>query len=679
MNKHRWLKFNISTGRDPLPDQQALIALSLGFALSVSPHVEYLPMWLSLFTIVLFLWRMWIMKRAIAIPMRAVRLLLLIGLCVLLYRHYGTLLGRDAGVAMLIGLSALKFLEIRTFRDCMIVVFLCFMIVLTSFLYSQSMLLGAYMLVIVIVLTAVMQYLNHSDRSRLSVMVRRSAVLIALAMPIGVVLFLLFPRVPIGLFGLPGDSHAGMTGMSDVIKPGSINRLNESDEIAFRADIDGKAPDMKQRYWRGIVLGEYTNNSWKQNKRYLQTLRSPQPEYDPADALKYSVLLEPSNTRWVFSLDLPVSKPGSLRWGRGQTLIATTPMVERTRIDMVSVLNARFTALTDAEHKRYTAVPDAVEQSLGDLANELYQQTDNPGAYIDRVLDYFRNEGFTYTLKPPLLGKTPMRQFLLETRKGYCEHYASAFTLLMRLNGLPARVIAGYQGGEWNPQGEYLIVRQSDAHAWSEVWLENDGWVRVDPTAVVAPERIEFGLDAIRLLAAAGQAFGSLNAEQLQAAIARPAMQMLWNRTLWFLDDLNTSWYLWVIGYGKDEQQNLLDRLGLGSLNWTGLLIATSLIVALIASLQGMLLLLSRYRRRDPVVHLYQRFCKKLEHIGMARNLSEGPRDFARRVMALHPEMNESINEITELYVSIHYADSKDATTMLQLRAAVKSFRPTTS
>ncbi|HBE93219.1 MAG TPA: hypothetical protein DDW55_12125, partial [Gammaproteobacteria bacterium] len=303
MNKHRWLKFNISTGRDPLPDQQALIALSLGFALSVSPHVEYLPMWLSLFTIVLFLWRMWIMKRAIAIPMRAVRLLLLIGLCVLLYRHYGTLLGRDAGVAMLIGLSALKFLEIRTFRDCMIVVFLCFMIVLTSFLYSQSMLLGAYMLVIVIVLTAVMQYLNHSDRSRLSVMVRRSAVLIALAMPIGVVLFLLFPRVPIGLFGLPGDSHAGMTGMSDVIKPGSINRLNESDEIAFRADIDGKAPDMKQRYWRGIVLGEYTNNSWKQNKRYLQTLRSPQPEYDPADALKYSVLLEPSNTRWVFSLD----------------------------------------------------------------------------------------------------------------------------------------------------------------------------------------------------------------------------------------------------------------------------------------------------------------------------------------------------------------------------------------
>lgn len=679
MNKRKWFNLHISTGRDPLPDQQALVSLSLGFALAVSPHIEYLPWWLSTFALVIFLWRIWIMKRASAIPGRALRLLLLIGLCTLLFRHYGTLLGRDAGVAMLIGLSALKFLEIRIFRDCMIVVFLCFLVVLTSFLYSQSILLGAYLLVVVVILTAVMQYLNHSDRSRHVVMVKRSALLIALAMPIGLVLFLLFPRVPIGLFGLPGDSHAGMTGMSDIIRPGTINLLNESDEIAFRVDIEGEAPEMKQRYWRGIVLGDYRDNSWRQHKTYLQTIRNPLPEFDPDDVLEYSVLLEPSNKPWVFSLDLPVTKPNSLRWGRGQTLASITPIVERRHISLASAPDARFTSLTDAEFIRYTETPEKVKQSLGDFAKEIYQQSGSTRERIASVLDYFRNEGFTYTLRPPRLGETPMRQFLLETRKGYCEHYASAFTLLMRLNGLPARMVAGYQGGEWNPQGEYLIVRQSDAHAWSEVWLKDEGWIRVDPTAVVAPERIEYGLEALRLLASRGQALGSLDSEQLQAAITGPMFQMVWNRAVWFWDDLNTSWYLWVIGYGKDEQQNLLEYLGLGSLNWTGLLIAALLMTLLAMLIQVVITLLAGRHRRDPAVNLYQQFCKKMEQIGTARGLSEGPRDFARRVLLLHPDLHPSVDEITSLYVSIHYADNKDSSMMLQLKAAVKAFRPTLS
>jgi transglutaminase-like putative cysteine protease len=676
LNKRRWFNFNISTGRDPIPDQQTLIALSLGFALAISPHVEHLPWWLSLFVLVIFLWRMWIMKRASAVPVFALRLLLLVGLCYSLFQYYGTLLGRDAGVALLVGLSALKFLEIRSFRDCMIVVFLCFMVVLTSFLYSQSMLLGIYLLVIVVILTAVMLYLNHSDRSRLVVMLGRSAMLIALALPIGLVLFLLFPRVPIGLFGLPGDSHAGMTGMSDVIRPGSINRLNESDEVAFRADIEGRLPDMKQRYWRGIVLGEYKDNSWRQHKSYIMTLRSKLPEFEPDDVLQYSLLLEPSNKRWVFSLDLPVNKPDTLRWGRGQTLVSMSPIVERRRVELASAPNARYTALTEAEFERYTELPKQVKQSLGELAIEINQHADSPRVVIGRVLDFYRSEGFTYTLQPPRLGKAPMRQFLLETRKGYCEHYASAFTLLMRLNGLPARMVAGYQGGEWNPQGEYLIVRQSDAHAWSEVWLEDEGWIRVDPTAVVAPERIEFGLEALRLLLERGQVLGSLSTEQLQAAISRPMLQMIWNRAIWVWDDLNTSWYLRVIGYGKDEQQNFLQRLGLSSLNWTGLLIASLLIVVFVAVLQSALTLLSGRRRRDPVVHLYQQFCNKLERIGMQRKQSEGPLDFSHRVLASRPDLNSSVEQITDLYVSIHYAGRRESTIMKQLKLAVKAFRP---
>jgi transglutaminase-like putative cysteine protease len=675
LKKPALFNFSISTGLDPLPDQQALVALSLGFALAVSPHIEHLPVWLSLATVGIFLWRMWIMRHATAIPGRLLRYGLVIALVFLVYRHYGTVLGRDAGVALLVGLSAMKYLEIRDFRDCMVVVFLSYMIVLTSFLYSQSMLLGGYMLVVVILLTAVMQYLNHSDRSSLHKVLKNSALLVGLAMPLGLVLFLLFPRVPIGLFGLPGDSHAGMIGMSDVVRPGSINQLNENDDIAFRADIDGKVPSMQQRYWRGIVLGEYRDNAWRKHKRYLQTLRMPVPEHDEENIVNYSILLEPSNERWVFSLDLPIKKPSTLYWGRGQTLMTTTPMVERTRYDMSSAPGARFNSLSEAEHERYTAIPEIVKASLQDIAADLYGQSRDTRSYIDNVLEFFRSEGFTYTLQPPLLGNdTPMRQFLLETRKGYCEHYASAFTLLMRVAGVPSRLVAGYQGGEWNPQGEYITVRQSDAHAWTEVWLDELGWVRIDPTAVVAPERIEYGLEALRLLAEQGTTLGSLNNEQIRAAIARPALQMLWNRTLWFLDDINTSWYLWVIGYGKDEQESLLKRLGLGSLTGTGLLITAFVTIMLIAVVQGMLLLRRRGRRQEPAVFWYKRFCSRLEEMGQIRGQSEGPRDFGLRAAQALPGYGSQITRITSMYVNIHYADKKEDTAILRFKQAVKSF-----
>ena len=676
MKKPAWMKLRISTGVDPIPDQQALVALAMGYVLAVGPHLVRLPWWLTFIVVILFLWRMWIMRRAAAIPGRLLRFLLLAGAVLLIYRQHGTLLGRDAGVALLVLLTALKFLEIREFRDCMIVVFLCLLIGLTSFLYSQDLLLGAYLFAVVIVLTAVMQYLNHSDRGRLPAMLAQSARLVLFALPVGIVLFIMFPRVPLGLFGLPNDAHSGLTGMSDVIAPGSINQLNESDDIAFRVEFDGEPPAMKQRYWRGLVLGAYQDNRWRRYQKYPRILEPGLADHDPEQVLYYDILLEPSSKRWVFALDLPVEKPAGLYWDVGQTLRAPQRLLERARFRLGSALDARMTSLAAAERDRYTAVPRAVRDSLGDFAGDMYRRAGSDAAYVEQVLGFFREKGFVYTLQPPALGDEPMRSFLFETRRGYCEHYASAFALLMRLAGVPARLIAGYQGGEWNPQGEYMIVRQSDAHAWTEVWLEGRGWMRVDPTAVVAPERIEFGLTAIRLLAEQGQQPGSIDSERLLAVLARPVWLKAWDRAVWFWDDLNTGWYLWVIGYDQDRQQGLLKRLGLESLGWSGMLVTGIVLVGIILLIQGVFLVRSRWRRGAPVVEYYDRCCQRLAAIGLQRRPSEGPLDFARRVQRREPRLGAELVPIIEIYVSIHYAGREDKDLLQQMKKRVKAFRP---
>ena len=665
-------KFQISTGQEIAPDRQALFSLFFALLLSVSPHVVRLPAWFAVLAIFVFGWRYKILTSGGRPPGSIVRITIIFTVLFLLFQHYHTLLGRDSGVAVLVALTILKFLELKTMRDYMLVVFLCLFIALTSFLYSQSIWLGVYLLAVVIILFTVMMYLNHSNRQRPFAMLGRAARMVIMGMPAALLLFLLFPRLQGGLFGLPGDSHSGLTGMSDSMKPGSINELNLSEKVAFRVEFNGAVPVVNQRYWRGLVLEDYEQGVWKESQ--LSKPTGANIKHDQKNVFEYSMLQEASNQKWIFALDMPVRKPVELKWGNGQTLRSTGLLRERQQLQLKSSVEYKFTKISDDELQRNFDKSSIKGARIARLAEELFQQAGDDRSYIKAVFDYYRKNEFFYTLKPPLLGDMPVQSFMLDTRKGYCEHYASSFTAMMRLAGIPARVVIGYQGGEWNEQGDYLIVRQSDAHAWSEVWLEGSGWLRVDPTSAVAPERIEFGISALRQLIEQGQPLGNIGGEQLQSILAGSLFSRTVKDIRLFWDGVNTRWYKWVIDYGTKDQSSILRWIGFQQTDWSRLVFLLVALVSMVVSIQAWLLF-RRKKARNPAVQQYQKYCQRLSRAGIIRSPSEGPNSFARRVIRVRPDLQAGVSSVTEAYVAILYAGNSQAKQQQKLARAVKEFR----
>jgi hypothetical protein len=259
-----------------------------------------------------------------------------------------------------------------------------------------------------------------------------------------------------------------------------------------------------------------------------------------------------------------------------------------------------------------------------------------------------------------------MDEFLFETRRGFCEHYAGAFALLMRIAGIPARVVLGYMGGEYNPLGDYLIVRQSDAHAWSEIWLVEKGWVRVDPTAAVAPERVERG-DLLERLG---------SATPLRFRSGEVGALLRWVRDLRLLSDaIATGWRDWVVGLSSSRQQSILQTLGLGALREYGLAIALTLGAAAVLSLLLIALTRSRYPR-DPLERLYRTFCNRLSRVGLSRRENEGPLDFSRRVAAARPDLTRPVESFIALYLPLRYGPNQKPEHQRVLAAMLRRFRP---
>ncbi len=666
-------KFNISTGQELRPDRHALYSLIFAILLALTPHIMRLPSWIAVLAVIVFVWRYKIINSRLRPPRSLLRIVVLFSVLYFVFQHYHTLLGRDAGVAMLISLTLLKFIELNTLRDYMLVIFLCLFIALTAFLYSQSIWLGVYLLGVVMILFTVMMYLNHSNRHRPHTMLKRAAAMVMTGLPVAILLFLLFPRLQGGLFGLPADSHSGLTGMSETMKPGSINELNLSEKVAFRVEFKNSVPTQVQRYWRGLVLEVYEQGVWR--KRQKEAKVSARVELKKAGVVEYRLMQEPSNKKWVFALDLPISKPDSLKWSGGQTLRSSGAIRDREQWLLTSAMQYRLPLESRSEY-RINLVSKAVRgEQLRQLATELYRKAGSNRAYIDAVLNYYRNEDFYYTLQPPLTGSAPVQTFMLETRKGYCEHYASSFTIMMRLAGIPARVVLGYQGGEWNEQGDYLIVRQSDAHAWSEVWLEDAGWVRVDPTAAVAPERIEYGLSAVRELIRQGKPLGNVAGDELQKILAGSLFSRTVKDMKLFWDGVNTRWYKWVIDYGAKNQRGLLRWAGFRKNDWSMLVFLLVGLVTLVVSIQAWLLFRNR-KNVDPAVQQYQVFCARLARVGFERLPSEGAFSFARRVIGHRPDLQKKVNAVTGMFVAILYGGLDNDGLQQKLTREVKQFRP---
>jgi len=657
-------------------DPWSLNWLMLSGVLVMLPHVVRLPFWLSLVFFASMAWQWVSVHRGWPTANRYLRYAITLALIAAVFKEYGTLLGREAGTGLIVGLAGLKFLELRTLRDYTITTFIFYMLVGINFLYDQSLIHGAYLVVTVFMITATLVRLNLPTTDDWRYSLKLAGGMLLSALPLMLVMYLLFPRIQGGLWSLPSDAHAGTTGLTDTISPGSLSRLSESDDPAFRVEFIGTIPPPAQRYWRTLVLWDSDGKNWTQGQT---------PYVDPSrlkvstsgKPITYTVTLEPSGQHWRPALDIPLRPDAGDRFRMGNLVESRHKTESRTRYSLTSFTGYNTGALGTYEQRLGLALPMLPGKQVQQLVNQWKKESNNNPEIINKALNYFSSNGFRYTLSPPLLGAHPVEQFLFDTRAGYCEHYATTFVTLMRMAGIPSRVVAGYQGGDYNEDGNYLIVRQSDAHAWAEVWLSGRGWVRVDPTAAVAPERIELGMDAIRQLEARGLRPGSLSRAALENLVQLGTMQKLWRQSRMAWDAVNLAWFRWTTGYDIKKQLGLLKKIGIKTPDWIGLIIGLFAGVAIFVL--AMVVSLKRSERdRDPLLSIYRKFENKLGSQGLVKVQSEGPMDFARRVNSSQPALKAPVNEITELYVQLRYNQTEQANPeqLGAIREKVRRFNP---
>lgn len=626
-----------------LPDRAAGYGLLISAVLSLLPQLLRWPWWLLPLLAMLFAWRFFMLRRGWPVPGALIRIGLTGLVLVLVYRHFGTVFGRDAGSALLAGLLALKSLELRRLRDYMVCVFLIYFLILVSFLYSQEPWLVLYLVAVLAATTATLVRLalpGISGRRATRLALR----LLVQAVPLMLVMYLLFPRIQGALWGMPQDAYSGLSGLSEEMRPGDVRELTLSDEVAFRAYFPDRLPRPSDLYWRAIVLGQFDGRTWTRGREFP----TQQPKVSNRSQLPYTLTLEPSNRPWLPALEWAVYRPAGTRLRTGSALEWRQPVRERLVVEMQAQPGDALAAATPAELAASLIQPPASTR-VQTLAAQLRRGRGDRET-LRAALAYFHDQEFRYTLIPPVLGEDPVDEFLFESRRGFCEHFASAFVVLLRTAGIPARVVTGYQGGEFNPGGRYFIVRQLDAHAWAEAWIPGEGWVRADPTAAVAPERIEFGADALRRLVSRGATLGRL----APGALELDWLERMRRDTRLAVDLVQSTWSRWVLGYNPERQREFLTALGLGDFTAARLVGLLALVVALMFA--GYLLITRPRRPRlDPVQRAYLRFCRKLARAGLTRAPHEGPQDFAKRCVRERPDLSEDVRTITELYVQLRY------------------------
>ncbi len=625
----------------------------------ILPHAMRAPWWLTLLTLCLFGWRFYYALNRAPLPSRwlvmAVALVAMLGVWI----EYRTLFGRQPGVLLLMLFSGLKLLETRTHRDAAAAAFLGYFLIVTNFLYTQSIPTALLMGAALFSITATLVGFSAPSRAARANL-RTASLLLAHAAPAALALFLLFPRVQGPLWGLPQDAYTAMTGLADTMTPGYISKLALSDAIAFRAEFQGDSPPQAVRYWRGPVMWDFDGRSWSVGA--LLPSDEPPPSGGRVN-YRYNVVLEPHNRNWLFALETAASVPPEARYSVDGQLLSRLPVRARVRYEVTSTIGV---AIRPDERpillRRALRLPPRSNPKATALAKEWRAAAASDDQLLVRAIAFLREGRYLYTLEPPLLGADSVDEFLFSTKAGFCEHFASAFVFLMRAAGVPARVVTGYQGGDLNPFDRIITVRQSDAHAWAEVYLNGRGWVRVDPTAAAAPNRIDSGL-------------ARAVPESEQPLMLRAELEWLRDfRYQW--EALAHKWNVWVLGYNPERQRELMSFIGMRDADWRSL--TATLFTAL--GLMTLVLLawsLRRLARPDPVQRSWRAFCAKLAAQGVERAPTEGPRDYAARAARALPNARRSILQIAALYIGLRYGPHASARRAKQLRRLVRELRLT--
>ena len=639
--------------------------LIIALIAALLPHLPYLPVWIPLTGFAIAAWRLHAAWRGNALPSRVARLLLaLAGFGGVFMAFRGQLSGLNPGTSLLAVMLFLKLLETSRQRDYMMLLMFAMFLPLAAFLRTQSGWSFIYLLLSVILLFAAMlQAGRDGPPLPARAVLGQSGRLLLQAAPLAIVLFVLFPRLPGAFWTLPRQGSTGISGLSEEMRPGDLSKLVLSEETAFRVRFESDPPAPQFRYWRALVLEEFDGRTWRQAKRQSWRAQTGAIEKTGAE-VDYEIVLEPHGRDWLFVLDLPTAWPRDAVLFRQLHLRrASGPVNSNLVYRASSDVRARESLpLTNQIRQLNTHLPGQANPRSAALAQRISAGVDSDSAFVEAVLGFFGDQEFVYTLDPAAVDpRNPVDDFLFETREGFCEYYASALATLARAAGIPARIVTGYQGGELNPVGDYYMVRQADAHAWTEIWLADRGWVRIDPTAAVAPGRIRSGIE--ETLDIGGR--------------ERNSDWQILRRLRLYWDAANTNWNRWVINYGQPQQFAVLDWLGFARPD------STAYIIALLAGAFGAVAFLAlwlrrsdRPRDRDAVAALYSQFCERLRRIGIQRPPSEGPIDFAARAIRACPDLSAQIRDITDCYVALRYGTADPAISLPHLRSRVRRFRP---
>ena len=643
---------------------EQLLGITACLALSLVAHLGSLPAWVLVTAAVCGVIRLLLARAGRAAPPRGAKLTVAALTIALLFVQFRTFNGLAAGSALLTLMAGLKLLETETKRDIYIITLIIYFVSLSALLLGDSFWLLAYLIGVCWLTTASLLRVTAAapgpDWRRSILYAGR---ILVQAMPLALVFWLFFPRFAGPLWHTPSDDRSGESGLSDTMTPGDITELAMSDEVAFRVRFERGTPPPRERYWRGPVLHDFDGRTWRRS--YPVSLQVPVLQlFGPA--YRYTLSLEPHQHNWIFALDWPAHwdlSRGALT--SDYTLVQPEP-VSRP-IDVVATSYTRVQTsepLSNVLRRRDVRLPPGRNPRTVELSKKMREAHPGDVDYVSAVLAMFTEQPFYYTLKPPQLSDDSVDEFLFDTKRGFCGHYASAFAIMMRAAGVPARVVTGYQGGTFNRFADYWILRQSDAHAWDEVWIDGRGWLRVDPTAAISPDRVEQTLS--------------------EAATAGEPLTSRWQRrTPWFadarlrLDAMRQLWRERILLFDQDSQQQLLEILQIPEPD------ARKLVLVLAGGLTLVLVWLTWQVRRelDPVpkelvVRAYSRLCRKLAAAGIPRRRHEGAESYALRVAALRPDLAPIVGALCRHYSTLRYAAAPAHVSAARFTAAVRAFRP---
>ncbi len=653
--------------------RNSLLWILMAQSMAMAPHLQHLPLWVLLAWAITLLWRAQIYRGVWTYPNLPIKVVLIV-LCVGgLLNQYQRFFGLEPMLGLLVTAFLLKLLEMQRRRDALIVIYLGYFLSATVFLLFQTALMTVYVFLCVILFTTALIGMNQYRGVQYPwYSFKLASKLLLQSIPMMLVLFLLMPRLG-SLWAVPQQQHGARTGVSETMSPGDFSQLAQDDSIAFRVTFSGEIPPPAKRYWRGLTLSNFDGRKWEPTRydqyrgvrsadRRQAAIEDWQQRVLPVgEVYEYDIMLEPTFRYWLYVMPMVDPSANEHIYTREFSIVQRAPIRKRYQYSVSSYADYRWdvNGLSQRGRQRELSLPPSSNPQTVAQARAWKNQSTDDRAYINRVLQYF-NQQFTYTLEPPTLGEHSADEFLWQTQRGFCEHFSNAFVVMMRAAGIPSRVVVGYQGGEINSVNNVLVVRNSDAHAWAEVWLEDEGWIRVDPTAAVAPERIESGLrDALN-----EEEAGQLG-ELFSANSRIPILFRLRNQ----LDAIEYNWHRWVLSYDQDSQSALLRRL-LGDVTPLRFALALLGCGVFLFGLIGLTLFLSgRSRIKDPGERAFRKFLRRLNAKGIAIEVGEGPRTLAERVADQAPELGPWVRHVVKNYE--RYAYEGKVESLPSLRKAV--------